>query len=149
MPTIIETQAQARDTRHVEGVMFRCGDCGEVKPVQSSGGTGYGYFGHDNPDAKPICYDCCGKRDVAAMTATGRATLYMSKTKGADWNKCEVANWPGTLRLAGGYSVGRHNIAGKRYDVHFTGPDGAQWHGVTYGDNTQICHCKRLKARAA
>jgi hypothetical protein len=19
------------------------------------------------------------------------------------------------------------------------------WHGVTYGDNTQICHCKRVK----
>lgn len=147
---IIETQSQARATRHTEGVMFRCGDCGQVKPVGTSGGTGYGYAEHaDNPDAKPICYECCGKREKALMIETGRATLYFTPIKDAHWNKCKVTDWPGTLEFIGGYSIGRHNMAGKRYDVHFKGPDGAQWHGVTYGDNTQICHCKRTKAKAA
>ena len=65
MPTIIETQKQARNTVHTSAVQFKCGDCGHVKPVQTSGGTGYGYYGPDGADAKPICYECCGKRDLA------------------------------------------------------------------------------------
>jgi hypothetical protein len=53
--------------------------------------------------------------------------------------------WPGTLKIRCGVRTGRHNIAGKRYDVWFVGPDGKNWHGVTYGDNTQICRVRRLK----
>lgn len=147
MATIIETQKQAHDTKHVDGVQFRCGDCGCVKPVQTSGGTGYGYFERGD-NAKPICYECCGKRELASMIETGKATLYMTIERGASYNKCKVTDWPGQLSFVGAYSVGRHNIAGKRYDVEFTGPDGFKWHGVTYGDNTQICHCKRTKRKA-
>ena len=39
------------------------------------------------------------------------------------------------------------DIAGKRLDVWFYGPDGYIWHGVQYGDNTQIVHCKRSSER--
>lgn len=141
---IIETQEQARNTRHVEGVRFKCAACGEVKPVQTNGGTGYGYGEND----EIVCYACCGERDKARMIETGKATLYFVPVVGAGWNACNVTNWPGTLAFRGGYSVGRHNIARKRYDVTFNGPDGYVWHGVTYGDNTQICHCKRTKKRA-
>jgi hypothetical protein len=134
---LIETQEQARQTRHVDGVSFRCSDCGEVKPVGTSCGTGYGY----DKENRIICYACCGERDKKQMQETGRATLYLVESDGQHW----VTNWPNTLKFSAGVSVGRHNIAGRRYDAWFHDHTGARWHGVTYGDNTQICHCKRLK----
>lgn len=60
-----------------------------------------------------------------------------------------ASNWPHTLVFRAHGQVGRHNIAGKRYDVWFNGPDGYEWHGVTYGDWTQLCHCKRTKRKAS
>lgn len=62
-----------------------------------------------------------------------------------------VTNWPGSLTLPVYYMrVGSHNMANCRYDVWFevANPDTNQlerWHGVCYGDNTQICHCTRTK----
>jgi len=142
---IITTREQARATKHVEGVQFKCSHCGNVKHVNAGGiGTGYGY---DENNAI-ICYDCCGTLDKARMIETGKATLYFTPDEAASYNKCKVSNWPGTLSFIGAYSIGRHNFAGKRYDVEFTGPDGFKWHGVTYGDMTQICHCKRTKRKA-
>jgi len=134
---IIETQEQARQTRHVEGVSFRCSDCGEVKPVHHGRiTTGYGYDEYDNI----VCFECCGKRDAATMRETGKATLYLTSDKGEYF----VSNWPSTLKLSAYVRRGRHNIAGKRYDAWFWF-ENTKWYGVTYGDNTQICHCKRLK----
>ena len=90
------------------------------------------------PDGKQVCFACCGVRDRADMIATGRAMLYLSRTT--------VSNWPGTLTFQTGRIVkGRHNIARTRYDAWFCGPDGFVWHGVQYGDNTQIIHCKRTR----
>lgn len=158
---VLTTQKQLRKTKHVEGVFFKCHQCKQVKPVKTTGGTGYAYYDDD----RPVCYDCCGENDRKEMIEVGKIVLYLSceparklrrpnglpytpetlhegpgrKTAG------EVTNWPGTLRFKCHTRVGRHNIAGYRYDCWFTGPDGKQWHGVTYGDNTQLCHCRRLK----
>lgn len=119
---------------------FHCAACGQDKPVHKDGGTGYGY----NDKEETICYACCGERDKADMQANGKATLYLTMEQG---KPAMVSNWPGTLKIEPHHiRVGRHNIAGKRYDAWFTGPDGNPWHGVTYGDNTQICHCKRIKS---
>lgn len=157
---ILTTQSQLRKAKHEPGLHFLCADCGQTKPVQTNGGTGYGYFGRSNR-AKPVCYDCCGKRDVANMAKTGKATLYLShntngNTHGNFAPSCEpsgdrvpvwtVGNWPGTFKRSAYVKTGNHNMAGKRYDAWFTMPDGSKWHGVTYGDNTQICHCRRLKS---
>jgi hypothetical protein len=30
--------------------------------------------------------------------------------------------------------------------VWFTDSDGRRWHGVNYGHNSQLCHCRRLRA---
>ena len=121
---------------------FVCADCGEEKVhvnPNGCGGTGYGV----GPNGEKVCYTCCGKRDSAEMTAQGRAVLYLTVREG----KPVVTNWPGTLTLpVRAFRKGRHNIAGVREDVWFTGPDGREWHGVCYGRNTQLCHCKRLKA---
>lgn len=153
MKTILETQTQLDQADHRKELFFRCGDCGEVKPVQTEGGTGYGYT-ERKPFAKPICYDCCGKRDQEQMIKDGVATLYLtcepvskSQSRYGRKTKGTVSNWPGTLSFPCYTRTGSHNIAGVRYDCWFTGPDGYEWHGVSYGDNTQICHCKRTKNR--
>lgn len=117
---------------------FICSVCNQEKPTQASGGTGYGYDKNDNK----ICYVCCGQIDKEEMQKTGRATLYLTQENGQN----KVTNWPGTLVFKPYYSkTGRHNIAGRRYDVWFTF-DGKPWRGTTYGDNTQICHCRRIKS---
>jgi hypothetical protein len=115
---------------------FRCADCGEVKPFKIQGGTGYGRL-NDNPEAM-VCYACCGKREMATMRATGKATLYLFQN--------HVTNWPGTLKIPCTVRTGRHNIARVRRDVWFSF-EGARWHGVQYGDNSQICKCRRLKGK--
>lgn len=135
---------------------FTCVDCGQVKPTTDDGGTGYAV---DNEGKGKVCYACCGVRDRKDMIEHGKATLYltmpgkdvdMGVRQGKEIKTGKVGNWPGTLTFtlnSGAVKVSRHNIAGKRYDVWFTGPDGATWHGVTYGDNTQLCHCRRTKAK--
>jgi hypothetical protein len=66
------------------------------------------------------------------------------KTGSPFWTH-ELTNWPGSLSIqVRRIKTGHHNIAGKRYDVWFTF-EGHEWHGVQYGDNTQICHCRKLK----
>ena len=83
-----------------------------------------------------ICYACCAKRDMQYMRDNNRITLYL------DTNKKEVTNWPGTLTFPIKIKEGRHNLCRFRYDVWFNF-EGYTWHGVTYGNDTQLCHCKR------
>lgn len=131
---------------------FICSVCGETKPRPvDSVGTGYGL----NRDGAKVCYQCCAVQDMADMDSTGRAMLYLSKVftssdgaadpehKRYHW---EVTNWPGSLRYRGWAQVGRHNWGLPRYDVWFKDHAGREWHGVTIGDNTELCHCRRLKA---
>lgn len=102
--------------------------------------TGYGV----NEAGDKICYECCGVLDRQDMIATGKAVLYLTVTKKNNFFKGYVSNWPGTLKINVQGKIGRHNIAGIRYDCWFRF-NGRNWHGVTYGDNTQLCHCKQLK----
>lgn len=119
-------------------------DCGHAPSPHSDFTTGYG----QDAQGRTHCYACCAENDKASMIETGRATLYLTREQpdAAAAPAWYVTNWPGSLRMHAFVRKGRHNMAGKRYDVWFTGPDGKDWHGVTYGDNTQICHCRRLKA---
>lgn len=130
----------------MKGDKTQC-DCGHVA-ISNGCSTGYGV---DN-DGKKHCFACCGERDREEMVKTGKAVLYLSNSAALILGDCvplpkwHVSNWPGTLKLSAYVRTGRHNIAGKRYDAWFTGPDGKAWWGVTYGDNTQICHCRRLRS---
>jgi hypothetical protein len=76
------------------------------------------------------------------MIADGKGILYLTEKDG----RYILTDWPGKLAFPCRVTKGRHNMARVRYDARFTGPDGKQWHSVTYGDNTQIAHCKRLKS---
>ena len=125
----------------MEAKTFTCCDCGETKPVNPSGGTGYAVF--ENGRGDKVCYACCAIRDKARMTAESRVALYLVTRE----NRLVVSNWPGTLEFPVMESrAGAHNIAGSRIDAWFVDHDGSRWHGVQYGDNTQLIHCRKLKA---
>jgi len=121
--------------------MDTCFTCNQTIPAfkPGDGSTGYANDEHENK----ICYACCAKADEKYMIEHGRITLYLSRTRGS----YKVTNWPGSLAFTPRYvSKGNHNIAGVRYGAWFTGPQGTNWHGVQYGENTQIIHCRRIKA---
>jgi hypothetical protein len=115
---------------------FVCIECRTTKTVKTDGGTGYATFTRGKRGK--VCYSCCAIRDQASMRKTGRATLYWNDTGRT------VTNWPGTLSLGvTRVAKGRHNIAGTRTDVWFRS-NGQAWHGVTYGENTQLLHSHRI-----
>jgi len=99
-------------------------------------------FGIDKENKK-ICYECCAKQDEKFMKEHGRIALYLTfLTK-----KKEVTNWPGSLRIPVRYcKEGKHNMAGIRRDVWFDF-DGFLWHGVQYGEHSEICYCRKTKQR--
>ena len=147
MALILKTQRDLRATPHREGVSFQCGDCKEVKPVNTQGGgTGYGYA-TDTPEAPPICYACCSKRENDLLVREGKGYLYLTSRTMKPGNFCdgEVGNWPGGISFKCRVKSSFHNIAGVRYDVWFTGPDGQPWWGVQYGNMTQVCRVRRVK----
>lgn len=115
-----------------------CSKCGaECKP--NGAGTGYGV----TQAGERICYKCCGEMDRERLLNAKpgeKSFLYLTVSEGESY----LSNWPGTLKIQVYPKRGKHNIAGRRYDVWFS--FGAhEFHGVNYGENTQICHIKRLK----
>lgn len=55
-----------------------------------------------------------------------------------------VSNWPGSFKIKVFPRKGSHNFVGVRYDFWFEFGNNA-FHGVTYGDNTQVAHIRCLK----
>jgi hypothetical protein len=121
--------------------MANCDRCGiDLTTYQTPCTTGYAIDGN----GKRICFACCGVLDEDQMIACGRALLYL--TLGHGQERLKLTNWPSSLVFGvADMRTGRHNLTGKRYDVWFHGPDGYMWHGVQFGDNTQICHCRRTR----
>jgi hypothetical protein len=134
---------------------FVCAKCGKHKEVKENGGTGYGI----NNQEQKICYECCAIDDQEYMDTHDRYTLYLTYkvthnaytdqygNKFGERREYEVTNWPGTLRYKCCVKKGNHNMTGSRYDVWFKDKSGNNWHGIQYGKNTQLCHCKKLKPR--
>ena len=116
--------------------------CGHAPSPHGPHTTGYGI----TQTGARFCYDCCAYIEKSAMMESGRTTLYLSKNKNGDW---DLTDWSGHLSFpVRTLHGGRHNIARTRYDVWFKGPDGMLWHGVQYGEWTQLCHCKRTRKAA-
>lgn len=118
----------------------KCDGCGYSGPFRICGdGKSEGRIYGTTPDGKVHCAVCCAEMDAEYMKSNGKITLYLSGR--------EIINWPGTLRFRTiARTEGRHNFAGVRYDAWFRGPDGFIWHGVCFGDFTEVIHCKRTKA---
>jgi hypothetical protein len=128
----------------------KCHTChSDIIPSPSEIGTGYAI----DKDNNKVCYSCCAEQDKQFMRDNGKITLYLTcepahkiKEPQGRLTVGTVSNWPGTLKFKCHTRIGSHNIAHVRYDCWFIF-EGYYWHGVTYGDNTQICHCKRTKDR--
>lgn len=115
-----------------------CARCGAGPFVRQDLGAGCavpGYATRDNGDR--VCYWCCAVEDIEHMRAHGRVVLYLTNDS--------ITNWPGTLRFKVTASrKGTHNIARTRIDAWFRF-DGHYWHGVQYGEFTQLIHCKKTR----
>jgi hypothetical protein len=139
---------------------FACHQCGEtVTPDLERRNSGYA-FDRDN---SKICFQCCAKQDAAHMKQVGKIdSLYLTlpvaysndgprKSPRLGWRYAagiRITNWPGSLVFAtGAVKVGRHNWAGYRFDVWFTGPDGEEWHGVSLGDS-DLLRCRRVRRKS-
>ena len=126
-------------------------ECGHVASEHGEHTTGYG----TDENGNRYCWECCAKRDREQMRTDGRITLYLTEIQrdvtASTLNphvlgqRFKVTNWPGSLSLPVQHiRKGRHNMARVRYDIWFSF-EGTPWHGVQYGDNTQLCHCSRVK----
>ena len=114
--------------------------CGASEPIPKHPAAPIIKQGETLEQSPVVCFTCCATDDKARMIETGRAMLYLTTSAPA-----KVSNWPNSLSFPVSRILrGSHNWARVRYDVTFTGPDGRQWRGTQYGDNTQICHCRRL-----
>ena len=109
----------------------RCKTCGCTINV-SDWDIGSGFALSETGDI--TCYACCAESEKEYMIENGRIELYLIWTN----NKLEAVNWPGTLRFP---------ITKVRYDVWFDF-DGYEWHGVKYGNDSEICHCRKTKRRS-
>ena len=119
---------------------FHCHDCGQYKPFKMSGGTGYD---RDN-EGNMFCYECGAKRTKADLIKRGKGHLYLTHNNLS--NTWTLTDWTGKLSIPLQMTPKKsfHNIARNRYDVWFYW-EGQNWHGVQYGDSTQVCHIKRAK----
>lgn len=113
---------------------FVCHICTKEKPIQKEGGTGYGM----DKDGKIVCYDCCGHQDRLDLKNLDKGKKVLHYYDGKN-----VTNWPGTMKIKPfATRNGKHNIAGTRTDVWFVF-EGNNYHGVNYGNNSQILHIKK------
>lgn len=142
-------------TASTEPQVQTCADCGNSTHKYGLDSTGLYH-----------CYRCCAQRDLDDMRATGKAMLYLTLVDatpqhtrttylGSTQRKAaKLTNWPGSLTLDNvciQYTRYGHYTPNAGYmprsDVWFTF-DGAWWHGVSYGNYTQLTHCRRTKQPA-
>ncbi len=116
--------------------------CSMCKKVCQANGIMAGYA--TTRTGKRVCYDCVGKIDreeLENLPIGGKITQYLVK----EGNEYYISNWPGTLKIRiRRVKKGNHNIAGTRSDVWFSYA-GHDFHGVQYGNHSQICHITRVK----
>jgi len=118
---------------------FICTVCKEHKKHESDITTGHA----TNKAGDKICFDCVKQIDLDSLVNLKKGEkicFYLVK----EGDKYKVTNWPGTMVLNVDYvRKGKHNMAISRYDIWFT-LERHLFHGVQYGENTQVCHIKKL-----
>lgn len=116
-----------------------CSCCGKVCETDGNG-TGYGEDEHGNK----YCYKCCGDRDKQALADAKIGDKFIFYLTFDQRGNGTVSNWPGTYQKSVWVRIGKHNIARRRYDCWFK--EGVNnFHGVRFGDNTEVCHVKCIK----
>lgn len=110
-----------------------CSRCGKIC-VSDGCGTGYG----KTTEGAIVCYDCCGKEDKKSLLSLKKGEKYYLYLSDG-----HLTNWPGTLKIKVTPKIGRHNMAGVRRDVWFSLED-KNFHGVQYGDMSEICYIQAV-----
>ena len=144
----VNREVSVKEMKRMEEVF--CDKCGKKIVSKYEFTTGYGVLIKDDGKEEKLCYECCGEHDkklIEDCKPGDKFILYLIYEKNGKYGSSYVSNWCGTLKFICGVREGRHNIARVRYDVWFTDHIGRDWYGVTYGDNTQICHCRLLKPK--
>ena len=133
------------DSLGIEHTTTTCDRCHKVIVPDSPHTTGYGIR-----NDQEMCFACCGELDreeLYNLPIGGKFILYDCVDH--DGNSI-LTNWPGTLTIHPHYrKTGKHNIAGKRFDMWFSlpaQPEPHVYHAVRYGNMTQIAHVRRIKA---
>lgn len=133
-------------------------DCCQKECIPTEYTPGYGIAGKDSTlrqAGDKLCFACCAVDDKAQMDRDGKIALYLTHDPFTQaiqpWGKPvfsttsgKVTNCPGSLAFPCRVKRGKHNMARYRYDVWFTDHNGNPWYGVQIGDNTQVCHCRKI-----
>ena len=117
----------------------KCDKCGKVCK-QDGMFTGYAVLW----DGRKYCYQCSAEVDAQRLRglAIGESMHLYLVVRNNVWR---VNNFTGLLSLPV-YRIkfGRHNFAGIRYDFWFIYYK-QKYHGVVYGDDTQLAKVTRVK----
>lgn len=117
-----------------------CSKCG--KGCRPEGfATGYGVLPETGDK---ICYSCCGKLDKQQLLKAKPGDKFWFYLTGNSHSGYYVSNWPGSFKIRVYPNKGRHNFTGVRYDFWFY-LGAHRFHGVQYGNATQIAHIRCLK----
>ena len=113
-----------------------------------------GYARKSSNFSHKICYKCCAKLDMAEMDRERKITLYLSykvekppqqrSIFTSDLKDAHVSNWPGTLKYPCTVSKSRTPKGKSKYEATFKDHRGFLWHGVLYGEDSQLIKCKRV-----
>lgn len=93
-----------------------------------------------------ICYSCCGELDKQQLLNAKPGDKFCFYLIGDIQSGHYVSNWPGSFKIRVYPRKGRHNFAGARYDFWFN-VGNHEFHGVQYGDNTQVAYIRCLKRK--
>lgn len=120
----------------------KCVKCGKIcKPDCIVAG-----YAVDNEGNK-YCYKCAAKKSAQTLRDLpigGKTYLYLVARN----NSWSVQDFMGLLSIPVYHvKLGRHNIAGIRYDFWFEYHDNL-YHGVVYGRDSQLARIKRIKGNA-
>lgn len=131
-------------------IRFVCEQCKQAKTHETTNSCSTGYARTNTTPEQIICFACCGLNDattLASLPIGGKMCLYSVIGQGHSYATGKLTNWPGSFEIKGlWFSIGRHNMAGKRYDAQFQ--ENGNWYSATqYGDNSQICHIRRIKSK--
>ena len=120
----------------------KCYKCGRVcKPNGIVGGYAV------ERDGNRYCFKCAAKREAQVLRelAVGESIHLYLVVRNGEW--C-VQNFTGLLSIPIYYiKAGRHNFAGIRHDFWVEYHDNI-YHGVVYGEDTQLARVKRIKGNA-
>lgn len=119
-----------------------CTKCGkEYTPEGIAAG-----YGAMPETGEKVCFACCGELDKQQLlnAKPGNKFCFYLTVEGE--GSYYVTNWPGSFKIRVFPRKGYHNIAGVRYDFWFWFGHNI-FHGVRYGNNTEIAHIRCLKSK--